>query len=191
MCANENDFNDSFIFSDFEEMDPQSSFIDQEPIVPYGTRVYGNPDDTNSYVNQPGYNPNVPPEFYQNGLMPPPNNSSEESEYGDTESDYPPPNIIVAENEPSIVLTDIANIREVLATRTCFHGVQLGSHLKNHQGLIILPLHAVSLLRMPTGHHTGNPPCLVFHPVERLENYDRFPQFQESIKMLYDNKPQN
>lgn len=139
------------------------------------------------------------PNFYSNGQpMPPfpmqpgmtfPPDSSDYSSGTETESEYEPPPVATDPGEPAVLVTDIKNIRQILATRVGFNGGQLGTHLKSVEGLIILPLHAVSILRIPHGRHVGNPPCLIFHPTERLENYNHLPQFQESIDILY-NHPQ-
>ena len=195
---------DSDTWPDPEE-DPQSSFIDHEPPVHYGTKLVSKkpkgfqkahvqfqlPDGAQSLpygAKGPNFYPNaelVPPPEMPPGMIFPPDYSDSYSSECETESEYDPPSVATDPSEPAVLVTDIKNIRQILATRVGFNGGQLGTHLKSVEGLIILPLHAVSILRIPHGRHVGNPPCLIFHPTERLQNYNHLPQFQESINILY------
>lgn len=186
--------------------DPQSTFLDHEPRVPYGTKlqskrpkgfqqgkvVFQLPDGAQPLppgAKGPNFYPNadlVPPPQIPPGMIFPPDYSEYSTETDtETESECDPPSVATDPQEPAVLLTDIKNIRQILATRVGFNGGQLGTHLKSVEGLIVLPLHAVSILRIPHGRHVGNPPCLIFHPTERLENYNHLPQFQESINILY------
>ena len=113
-----------------------------------------------------------------------------ESQYSDSEtySEYPEPVTQTCPDEQAIHLTDLMNTRETLATLSKFTSGQIGQHLKSHQGLLILPLHAVSILRMPHGNHTGNYPVLIFYPEEDLDNYTNLPNFTTAVDLLYDNQ---
>ena len=108
----------------------------------------------------------------------------EESE-SETSSDYPEPVTSTDSKLEAIHLTDMASVREVLSTLSNRNSGQIGQHLKTHKGLLILPLHAVSLLRMPTGRHTGNYPLLIYYPEKPLEEYPSLANLNAAINVLY------
>ena len=108
----------------------------------------------------------------------------EESE-SETSSDYPEPATSTDSKLEAIHLTDMASVREVLSTLSNRNSGQIGQHLKTHKGLLILPLHAVSLLRMPTGRHTGNYPLLIYYPEKPLEEYSSLANLNAAINALY------
>lgn len=88
----------------------------------------------------------------------------------------------------NVIVSDVRNIRQVLTNRVNFYGLQIGSRLRNERGLLIMPLHAVSLIRVPTGHHIVNPTVILWHPLNSIDNYSYLPQFQECVEILYDYK---
>lgn len=111
-----------------------------------------------------------------------------ESSDSETYSDYPEPVTQTDPTEQSVHITDISNCREVLATLSNFTTGQIGQHLKSYQGLLILPLHAVSIFRLPHGHHTGNYPVLIYYPTKTLNQYPHLENFNEAINVIYQNK---
>ena len=113
--------------------------------------------------------------------------SIEESE-SETYSEYPEPVTQTDPTEQTVHITDLANCREVLATLSCFNNGQIGQYLKSHQGLLILPLHAVSVFRIPHGRHTGNYPILIYYPKKALDRYPHLENFNEAINVLYQNE---
>lgn len=125
---------------------------------------------------------------YNNPSIDPSQVANQSSSYyseSETESEAPPPQCAVAYNEPDVICTDLANIRQVLATRTNYTEGRLGNHLHGVPGLIILPLQAVSCLRIPHGHHVGNPKVLIFHPTRESTQYPTLGNFLESLAILY------
>ena len=110
-----------------------------------------------------------------------------EPEYSETETESEVPTIYGEASDCSDILcTDVAHMREVIASRTNYPGYgQLGKWLKQKPGLIILPLDAVSLIRTPLGGHISNPKVIIFHPTQSIEHYNQFPQFQESLRKFY------
>lgn len=110
-----------------------------------------------------------------------------EPEYSETETESEVPTFYgVAADCPDILCTDVAHVREVIASRTGYPGYgQLGRWLKDKQGLIVLPLDAISLIRTPFGGHVANPKVVVFHPTQSFEHYSQFPQFQECVRKFY------
>ena len=113
---------------------------------------------------------------------------NEEESSSETYSEYAEPVTQTDPTEPSIHLTDIANCREALATLSSYHSGQIGQYLKNFRGLLILPLHSVSIFRMPHGRHTANYPILIYFPTNDLKQYPHLQNFNDAIGALY---PQN
>lgn len=110
-----------------------------------------------------------------------------ESQSSDSEtySEYPEP---VTQTDPTaeaIHITDLKNARETLAALSSYSGGQIGQYLKSHKGLLILPLHALSVLRVPNGRHTGNYPLLIYYPKEGIENYPDLHDFNLAVETLY------
>lgn len=143
-----------------------------------------NPYDSNdweNYVNsepEVNYDPvNIPNIVSHNDAV-----STEETDSEPSDVEIP---IQQDATEPDIVFTDLANVRELLASRTGYSGGRLGSHLKHFKGLLILPLHATPVLRFPHGAHVGNPPMIVFLPTKQPAAYPQLDNFLESIKFLY------
>ena len=95
------------------------------------------------------------------------------------------PNVASDPNEETIHMSDLENIRVVLSLLTKYPGGILSSHLKNHQGLIILPLQAISMIRKPTGNHQCNPPAIIYYPKDGPESAPHMPQFNEAMRLLY------
>lgn len=111
---------------------------------------------------------------------------STQSEYSDSQSEEPPPPLSTTYNVNDIVFTNTAELRTVLATLTGYQSGQLGSHLRNFHGLIILPLDAVTILRTPQAHHCKAYNCITFVPHQNLPNYSsNLPNFCESINVIY------
>ena len=102
-----------------------------------------------------------------------------------TDSEYPEPVTQTCPNESSIHLTDLSNCRETLAAITHYNQGQIGQYLKNFKGLLILPLHAVSIFRIPHGHHTGNYPLLIYLPEQEISQYPHLDNFNDAIQTLY------
>lgn len=119
-----------------------------------------------------------------------PYNIPDGDEYSDSEtySEYPEPVTQTDPTEQTIHFTDLSNCREVLATLSNFNSGQIGQYLKSHQGLLILPLHAVSIFRIPHGHHTGNYPIIIYYPTQNLDRYPHLSNFNEAINALYTNQ---
>ena len=110
-----------------------------------------------------------------------------ESQYSDSEtySEYPEP---VTQTDPTaeaVHITDLQNARETIAALSSYSGGQIGQYLKSHKGLLILPLHALSVLRVPHGRHTGNYPILVYYPKEGVDQYPDLKDFNLAVEMLY------
>lgn len=95
------------------------------------------------------------------------------------------PNVACDPNEDTIHMSDLKNIRTVLSLLTRYPGGILSNHLKDKQGLIILPLSAVSMLRKPSGKHICNPPAIIYYPTMGPENYSHMQQFNEAIRLIY------
>lgn len=95
------------------------------------------------------------------------------------------PNVASDPNEESIHMSDLKNIRTVLGLLTRYPGGVLSNHLKDKQGLIILPLHAVSMLRKPCGKHIFNPPSIIYYPKEGPESATHMEQFNEAMRLIY------
>lgn len=148
------------------------------------------PMDSDTYENF-----GIPPQesFYIPDAQPLPPGAREpayidpESQYSDSEtySEYPEP---VTQTDPTaeaVHLTDLKNARETLAALTSYSGGQIGQYLKSHQGLLILPLHALSILRVPHGRHTGNYPLLIYYPKEGVDKYPQLDDFNTAINVIY------
>lgn len=114
--------------------------------------------------------------------------SGDEYSESETSSEYPEPVTQTDPSEQTIHITDLANCREVLATLSNFTSGQIGQYLKSYQGLLILPLHAVSIFRLPHGHHTGNYPVLIYYPKKDLNRYPHLENLNEAINVLYQNQ---
>lgn len=114
--------------------------------------------------------------------------SGDEYSESETYSEYPEPVTQTDPTEQTIHITDLSNCREVLATLSNFTSGQIGQYLKSHQGLLILPLHAVSIFRLPHGHHTGNYPVLIYYPKKDLSRYPHLENFNEAVNVLYQNQ---
>lgn len=140
--------------------------------------------DMFSPFNPPPEDPNIFPLQQQ---LPCEQHVPIEPEYSETETESEVPTFYgIASDCPDILCTDVAHMREVIASRTFYPGFgQLGKWLKNQPGLIILPLHAISLIRTPLGGHIANPKVIIFHPTKSKENYSQFPQFQECMRKFY------
>lgn len=151
-----------------------------------------NPYDSNDWENylnsepEVNYDPVNLPNIVTPVVQPPVDSSETETEPSDVEIP-----IQQDVSEPDIIFTDLANVRELLASRTGYSGGRLGSHLKNFKGLLILPLHATPALRFPHGAHVGNPPMIVFLPTKQAAAYPQLDNFVESIKFLYNDNSQN
>ena len=103
----------------------------------------------------------------------------------ETESEYPEPQVATDPTESSVHMTDLKNIREVLATLSHYNGGQLGQYLKQYHGLLIMPLHGVSTIRIPHGRHVGNYPILIYYPKKPLNRYPHLENFNEAISAIY------
>lgn len=113
---------------------------------------------------------------------------STQSEYSDSQSEEPPPPLSTTYNVNDIVFTNTGELRTVLATLTGYQNGQLGAHLRQFHGLIILPLDAVTILRTPQAHHCKAYNCISFVPHQQISNYTQnLPNFTESINILYQN----
>ena len=149
--------------------DPQSTFLDFEDEVPFGT-----------LITIPDAQPLPPgargPNYYD------PESQSSDSE---TYSEYPEPTTQTCPDEQAIHLTDLKNCRETLATLSHYTSGQIGQFLKKSKGLLCLPLHAVSVFRIPHGNHTGNYPILIYYPEKDLKYYPHLATFNEAIDVLY------
>ena len=111
-------------------------------------------------------------------------NNEQSSE--DDESSEPPPPVQTATNNQDITFTDTENLRTVLATLSNYKYGQLGSHLKNFRGVVLLPIDAVTAIRTPSSNHSMNYPCIVFYPHEEFTHYsDTLPNLVEAINILY------
>ena len=113
--------------------------------------------------------------------------ATESDSESETYSEYPEPEVRTDPTENTVHLTDLKNLREVLGTLSNYNGGQLGQHLKDYRGLLIMPLHAVSIMRIPHGRHVGNPPILIYFPKKALDRYPHLENFNESIGMVYPN----
>lgn len=100
-------------------------------------------------------------------------------------SDDEEPNVASDPYEESIHMSDLKNIRTVLSLLTRYPGGVLSSHLKDKQGLIMLPLSAVSMLRKPSGKHQCNPPAIIYYPKDGPENTPHMDQFNHAIRLIY------
>lgn len=147
-----------------------------------------NPYDSNDWESYLQSEPEVDFSQLNNEVPPVANQDNVESPSSD-ESDVEIP-IQQDVHEPDIIFTDLANVRELLASRTGYTGGQLGTHLKQFEGLLIMPLHSTSVLRIPNGKHVGNPPVIVFLPSRSPSSYPNFPNFLEAVQFLY-HPPQN
>ena len=103
----------------------------------------------------------------------------------ETYSEYPEPSTKIDESEESIHITDLGSSREMLATLTNFSGGQIGQHLKKFKGLIILPLHSISVFRMPHGRHVGNFKMIIFLPDPKKE-YPHLENFNIAVNAIYE-----
>lgn len=147
---------------------------------PYDSDTWPDPDEANI------------PEILPDGAQPLPypmppipiEESSSETET-ETESDAPPVHVSTSTSDNDVVLTDLANVRQVLAARTNYSNGRLGNHLHGIPGLLILPLQAISTLRIPHGHHVANPKILIFQPKKDLKNYPELSNLVEALGILY------
>lgn len=105
----------------------------------------------------------------------PPMTSSEET---DTET-------TVATNEDHcITITDVKNLKTVLYTKTFYdESMHISKWLQQYQGLIILPLDAISLIRKPTGKHLKNPNVIVF--IQDGPNSSEYEELNEAVRLIY------
>ena len=155
-----------------------------------------NPFDSDSYPDPPSdfqFPDGAQPIYYDeqgNPIHLPPmpftQASQETSSDSETYSEYPEPNIATDPEESSVHMCDLKSIREVLATLSHYNGGQVGQHLKQYQGLLIMPLHAVSTIRIPHGRHVGNYPIIIYFPKKPLNRYPHLDNFNEAIRSIYD-----
>lgn len=152
--------------------DPQSSFIDNEPPVQYGT--------IHPASNRPPY---VLPQINQ-GIVQGSSSVTERSQSAPTNFNDrydEEPHIHTANDVDCVIMTDMDKLSEVLATRTFFHGGRLSDHVARHRGCLILPLSAITLIRKPTGHHVANPKCLIYHELDpNLDYHEVCPNFAQA-----------
>lgn len=170
-------------YKGFDKAIPYNPGFYGNPFPPYETLSddpYGIESQDPDFINIPDAQP-LPPDARG------PNYYCQESSTSDSEtySEYPEPVTQTDPTEQTIHLTDIKNCRETLATLSNFNGGQIGQHLKKDKGLLILPLHAVSILRLPHGSHVGNYPVLIYFPKEDLKNYPHLSNFNEAINAIY------
>ena len=145
---------------------------------PYDSDTWPDPDEDNI--------PEILPDGAQPLPYPLPQIPIEEtSSESETESDAPPIPVSTSTSDNDVVLTDLANVRQVLAARTNYSSGRLGNHLHGIPGLIILPLQAISTLRIPHGHHVANPRLLIFQPKKDLANYPELANLVEAMGVLY------
>lgn len=149
-----------------------------------------NPFDSDEFPEDfQEYNPEIPPDSIpidedgnpileqDNQPLPILNSSSSEE---DEE-----PNVASDPNESTIHMSDLKTIRAVLSLLTRSPGGILSHHLRDKQGLILLPLSAVSMLRKPSGRHDCNPPAIIYYPPEGPESAPHMQQFNEAIRLIY------
>lgn len=114
---------------------------------------------------------------------------NEYSEYTYTtseESSDPEPQVVTSEDHCATVTT-LSNLTAVVKTRTNYDGEgQLGSYLKQYPGLIILPIHAVTFIRKPTGSHRSDPPAIVY--VHSDVESDSYPNLEAMLNYLHSNQ---
>lgn len=123
----------------------------------------------------------LPPDARDPAYYDPESQSSDSETY----SEYPEPTTQTCPDEQAIHLTDLKNCRETLATLSHYSSGQIGQFLKKSKGLLCLPLHAVSVFRIPHGNHTGNYPILIYYPEKDLKYYPHLATFNEAIDVLY------
>lgn len=152
------------------------------------------PMDSNTWDNletqdsQEFYCPDAQPlPLGAKGPNPFPFPTTESDSESETYSEYPEPEVRTDPSENTVHLSDLKNLRNVLGTLSNYNGGQLGQHLKDYRGLLIMPLHAVSIMRIPHGRHVGNPPILIYFPRKPLDRYPHLENFNESIGMVYPN----
>lgn len=145
---------------------------------PYDSDTFPDPDHFDE--SMPEIDPTIPNPF-DNVPFPYLSNISDSSS---SDSD---PHIATDPSEPAIHMTDLKNIRTFIGAITKYPGGNLSNYLKEVPGLIILPLSAVSMLRKPSGHHTANPPAIVYFPEQGLDHYVNLANFNEAIRLLYSN----
>lgn len=104
--------------------------------------------------------------------------------YSEESSQEPPPQVFVDNNNNDIIFTNTKNIRTVLASISGYNHGQLGNHLRLKIGLIILPVDAISAIRIPTNTHSLDHPCILFYPTKPLNQYPTLSNFTESIQLL-------
>lgn len=129
----------------------------------------------------------LPPGAHEFGLVDPTLINQPSDSLDENESEEPPPLINADTNFADIVFTNTNDIRSYLASTSHFTGGQLGMHLLQEKGLIILPLHAVTCIRTIAGHHKMEYPAIIFYPQQKtLEEYTEiFPNLVDAVTNLY------
>lgn len=137
-------------------------------------------------VSQWGELPDGAQEFNPEWHQPAEEQGSSQNVEEEDESSEPPPDVQQDANISDIIFTNTAELRTVLATLSDYKAGQLGTHLKNYRGVVVLPLDAVTAIRTPNSNHALNYRCIVFYPHMALDHYvDTLPNLVESINVLY------
>ena len=91
----------------------------------------------------------------------------EEEEESEAEYSTTDPELVIMStnpNDPSLLYTDLLNLRTVVATKCQHEKGQLSKTTCNFPGFICLPLSAIGMLRYPDKRHVFNPHVLVYVP---------------------------
>ena len=137
--------------------------------------------------SSPFDDPNYGAQPFNDNFHEPAQESSDNSD--DCSSEESAPKVQADPNVLDITFTETSELRSVLATLSNYTSGQLGTHLRDYRGVIILPIEAVTAIRTPQGNHSLNYQCIVFYPHQSLEHYvDTLPNLVESINVLYNNK---
>ena len=106
------------------------------------------------------------------------------TELSDSEPDpeIPINDVEVHPGTRSFVKCSVLQLKTLLAEMTQYHGNQnLSNYVLGHKGCIILPLHAIGLIRNPSATHRKNPPAMLY--IDELnENED----FDMTLKEIID-----
>ena len=103
------------------------------------------------------------------------------SEYESESEDSDP---IILSGSEAVTLCRFSNIKEVIASKSNYNGGRFSSYLEDQFGCIVIPLSAVSKLRLPVGDHKNDPHAIVFIP-PKGPDHTLYANFSEAAETFY------
>ena len=111
----------------------------------------------------------------QRGILHPSDFAEEEESESDPE---------ILSGSEALTLCRFSNIKEVIAGKSNYNGGRFSSYLEDQFGCIVIPLSAVSKLRLPLGPHKNDPYAIVFIP-PKGPDHTLYPNFSEAAETFF------